>query len=60
MSDLERILNQIIEEHIHESGLHVVGGQKRLASRLAKFIEEEVIEEGINEKDEPQAEPKSA
>jgi hypothetical protein len=44
MSDLERSLNQIIEEHIQESGLHVVGGQKRLARRLAQFIEEEIKE----------------
>lgn len=55
MSDLERSLNQIIEEHIHESGLHMVGGQKRLASRLAQFIEEEV-----KEKDATQTQSKSA
>lgn len=55
MSDLERSLNQIIEEHIHESGLHMVGGQKRLASRLAQFIEEE-----IKEKDDKQSQAKSA
>ena len=55
MSDLERSLNQVIEEHLHESGLHVVGGQRRLVSRLAQFIQEE-----IKEKDDKQSQSKSA
>ncbi|HEY1462833.1 MAG TPA: hypothetical protein VGF44_05390 [Terriglobales bacterium] len=55
MRDLERSLNQVIEEHIHESGLHMVGGQKRLVSRLAQFIEEEV-----KEKNDQQTQSKSA
>lgn len=48
MSDLERSLNQVLEDHRHESGLHVIGGQRRLLKRLMEFFEEE-----INEK-EPQ------
>jgi hypothetical protein len=44
MSDLERSLNQVLEEHRHESGLHVIGGQRRLVRRLMEFFEEEMNE----------------
>jgi hypothetical protein len=49
MSDLERSINQVLEEHRHESGLHVIGGQRRLLSRLVQLFEEELKEQ------EPQA-----
>lgn len=45
MSDLERSLNQVLEEHRHESGLHVIGGQRRLLDRLMQFFEEEIKEQ---------------
>ncbi len=42
MSEMESKLNHILEEHQHESGLHMIGGQRRLVDRLVKFIEEDV------------------
>ena len=42
MSDLERSLNQVLEDHRHESGLHVIGGQRRLVNRLMEFFEGEI------------------
>jgi hypothetical protein len=40
MSELERNLNRILQEHQHESGLHMIGGQRRLLDRLVEFFEE--------------------
>ncbi len=40
MSDLERNLTRILQEHQHESGLHMIGGQRRLVDRLVEFIEQ--------------------
>lgn len=40
MSDLEVNLSKILEEHQHESGLHVIGGRKKLIDRLVQFFEE--------------------
>jgi hypothetical protein len=40
MSELETNLNKILEEHQHESGLHVIGGRRRLIDRLVQFFEE--------------------
>lgn len=42
MSDLEIKLNHILEEHQHESGLHMIGGRKRLIDRLVQFFEEDL------------------
>lgn len=42
MSDLERSLNQVLEEHRQESGLHMIGGRRRLLDRLVQFVEEEL------------------
>jgi hypothetical protein len=39
MTDLERNLNKVLEEHRHESGLHIIGGQQRLIDRLVEFFE---------------------
>jgi hypothetical protein len=39
MTDLERDLTRVLDEHRHESGLHVIGGQKRLIERLVEFLE---------------------
>jgi len=50
MMDLESSLNQVLEEHQHESGLHVIGGRRRLIDRLVQFFEElrpEFVEEGV-------------
>lgn len=49
MMDLESSLNQVLEEHQHESGLHVIGGRRRLIDRLLQFFEEfrpEIVEAG--------------
>ena len=40
MNQLESSLNKILEEHQHESGLHVIGGRRRLIDRLMQFFEE--------------------
>jgi hypothetical protein len=40
MTELENGLNKILEEHQHESGLHVIGGRRRLIDRLVQFFEE--------------------
>ena len=40
MSDLERSLTRILQEHQHESGLHMIGGQRRLVDRLVEFFEQ--------------------
>lgn len=45
MTDLERNLSQVLEEHRHESGLHVIGGQRRLIDRLVQFFEEGVLKQ---------------
>jgi len=42
MSELENKLNHILEEHQHESGLHMIGGRRRLIDRLVKFFEEDL------------------
>ena len=41
MTNIERELNQLLEEHRHESGLHMIGGQRRLLDRLVQFFEEQ-------------------
>jgi hypothetical protein len=45
MTELENKLNNILEEHQHESGLHMIGGRRRLIERLAQFVEEDVRQE---------------
>ena len=40
MNELENNLNKILEEHQHESGLHVIGGRRRLVDRLMEFFEQ--------------------
>lgn len=40
MTDLERDLSRVLDEHRHESGLHVIGGQRRLIDRLVEFFEQ--------------------
>jgi hypothetical protein len=41
MSELENKLNHLLEEHQHESGLHMIGGRRRLIDRLVQFVEQE-------------------
>jgi hypothetical protein len=48
MSELENKLNHILEEHQHESGLHMIGGRRRLIDRLVKFFEEDLKAQGKN------------
>ena len=38
--ELQTNLNRILEEHQHESGLHIIGGRRRLIDRLVQFFEE--------------------
>ena len=45
MTELENKINHILEEHQHESGLHMIGGRRRLIERLAQFVEEDVKQE---------------
>jgi hypothetical protein len=46
MSELENRLNRILEEHQHESGLHMIGGRHKLLDRLVRFCEQELRPEG--------------
>ncbi|HEV2698417.1 MAG TPA: hypothetical protein VGU90_10525 [Terriglobales bacterium] len=46
MTELETKLNNILEEHQHESGLHMIGGRRRLVDRLIKFLEEDLKLQG--------------
>jgi hypothetical protein len=50
MKELESSLNKILEEHQHESGLHVIGGRRRLIDRLVQFFEEGLREESQKSK----------
>jgi hypothetical protein len=54
MSELENDLNKILEEHQHESGLHVIGGRRRLINRLVEFFEQ-----GRKTERPPEAQPRS-
>ena len=42
MTELETKLNHILEEHQHESGLHMIGGRRRLIDRLVQFFERDL------------------
>jgi hypothetical protein len=42
VKELESSLNKIFEEHQHESGLHVIGGRRKLMDRLMQFFEQGV------------------
>jgi len=42
MTEREESLSKLLDEHQHESGLHMIGGRKRLMERLLAFIEAEV------------------
>jgi hypothetical protein len=46
VTELETKLNNILKEHQHESGLHMIGGRRRLIDRLVKFFEEDIKGEG--------------
>jgi len=37
--ELKESLNKVLEEHQHESGLHMIGGRNRLIDRLVQFFE---------------------
>jgi hypothetical protein len=41
MNQLERSLNRVLQEHQQESGLHMIGGQRRLIDRLMHLFEEQ-------------------
>jgi hypothetical protein len=49
MSELENRLNRILEEHQHESGLHMIGGRHKLLDRLVRFCEQELKPEWLQE-----------
>jgi hypothetical protein len=40
MPQLEESLNRVLEEHQHESGLHIIGGRRKLIDRLVQFFEQ--------------------
>jgi len=37
--EIKESLNKVLEEHQHESGLHMIGGRNRLIDRLVQFFE---------------------
>ena len=37
--ELKESLSKVLEEHQHESGLHIIGGRNKLVARLAEFFE---------------------
>ena len=49
MSELENRLNRILEEHQHESGLHMIGGRHKLLDRLVRFCEQELRPEWLED-----------
>ena len=55
MSELENRLNRILEEHQHESGLHMIGGRHKLLDRLVRFCEEELKQEWHEEPRAPES-----
>ena len=46
MTELENKINHILEEHQHESGLHMIGGRRRLIDRLVQFFEQDLQPQG--------------
>jgi hypothetical protein len=50
MSELENRLNRILEEHQHESGLHMIGGRHKLLDRLVRFCEQELKPDALEER----------
>ncbi len=42
MTELENKINHILDEHQHESGLHMIGGRRRLIDRLVQFLEQDL------------------
>jgi hypothetical protein len=48
MTELEHKISNILEEHQHESGLHMIGGRRRLIDRLVQFIEQDSKNEAQN------------
>ena len=52
MSELENRLNRVLEEHQHESGLHMIGGRRELLDRLVRFCEQELRPEWLEESHE--------
>lgn len=46
MPELEESLNRVLEEHQHESGLHIIGGRRRLIDRLVQLFEQLKQESG--------------
>jgi hypothetical protein len=57
MTELETKLNHLLEEHQHESGLHMIGGRKRLIDRLVKFFEEDVqLQEAVSSRSDSRTE----
>ena len=46
MTNLERDLSKVLDEHRHESGLHVIGGERRLINRLVEFFEHGAKQQG--------------
>ena len=46
MTELENKINHILEEHQYESGLHMIGGRRRLIDRLVEFFERDLKKPG--------------
>ena len=50
MPQLEESLNRVLEEHQHESGLHIIGGRRRLIDRLVELFQQ-LKQEGDDTRD---------
>ena len=48
MTELEAKLNRILQEHQQESGLNMIGGQRKLVARLLAFCEELLHEAALH------------
>ena len=51
MPQLEESLNRVLDEHQHESGLHIIGGRRRLIDRLVEFFDR--LKQEAGEDDRP-------
>lgn len=54
MSELENGLHRVLEEHQHESGLHIIGGRNKLVARLAEFFEQMAAQDSRNQELRPE------
>jgi hypothetical protein len=59
MTELEAKLNRILHEHQQESGLNMIGGQRKLVARLLVFCEELLQEAALHPAEEAEPEQRA-